>query len=56
MMSYKCTQETRLPVLQWKIMHNIYPTNILLSMMKVGENNRYSYFTDTVDSNEHFFC
>ena len=31
LLSYKCTQGIRLRVLQGKILHNIYPTNILLS-------------------------
>ena len=30
------TKETRLRVLQWKIIHNIYPTNILLYKMGVS--------------------
>ena len=29
-------QETRLKVLQWKILHNIYPTNILLHKMGIA--------------------
>ena len=36
-------------------MHNIYPTNILLSKMKVKENNKCSYCTDIIDVIEHFF-
>ena len=31
LLSYKCTQGIRLRVLQGKILHSIYPTNILLS-------------------------
>ena len=31
------TKETRLRVLQWKLLHNIYPTNILLCKMKVRD-------------------
>ena len=54
LLSYKCTQETRLRVLQWKILHNIYPTYMLLSKMKVKENSKCSYCTDTVDVIEHF--
>ena len=42
--TYKCTQ-IRLWVLQWKILHNIYPTNIHLFRMKVKENNKCSYCT-----------
>ena len=49
------TKETRLRVLHWKIMHNIYPTNILLKKMNVTENNKCSYCPNTVDYIEHFF-
>ena len=49
------TQEIRLRELQWKIMHNIYPTNILLNKMKVVDDNKCSYCTDKVDFLEHFF-
>ena len=49
------TKETRLRVLQWKILHNIYPTNIMLCKMKVTENNYCSYCNGEVDFIEHFF-
>ena len=49
------TNETRLRVLHWKILHNIYPTNILLNKMQVTENNKCSYCPNTVDYIEHFF-
>ena len=32
----QCTGEVRLRLLQWKIIHNIYPTNILLYKMKIA--------------------
>ena len=56
LLSYRCTQETRLRVLLWKILHNIYPTkfNILLSKMEVRDNNYCSYCIDTVDVIELF--
>ena len=41
----------RLQMLQWK---NIYPTNILLSQMKVRKNNKCSYCTDMVHIIQHF--
>ena len=31
MISYSSTKETRLLVLHWKLLHNIYPTNIMLN-------------------------
>ena len=37
-MPYKCPKETRLQTLQWKIMSNIYPTNILLNKMGIAPN------------------
>lgn len=50
---YKCTGETRLRVLQWKILHNIYPTNILLHKMKIKDSNKCK--CGEVDFLEHFF-
>ena len=54
-LSFNTTKETRLRVLQWKILHNIYPTNIMLSKMKVTPNNFCSFCRGTVDYIEHFF-
>ena len=48
------TKETRLRLLQWKLFHNIYPTNIMLCKMRVRENQRCSYCPDQVDFIEHF--
>ena len=52
---FKTTKETRLRVLQWKLLHNIYPTNIMLNRMKVAINNHCSYCPGEVDFIEHFF-
>ena len=49
------TKETRLRELQWKLLHNIYPTNILLAKIKVKPNNKCSLCPDEVDYVEHFF-
>ena len=49
------TKETRLRVLQWTILHNIYPTNRLLCKMKVRDKQMCSYCNDVVDYIEHFF-
>ena len=49
------TKETRLRVLQWKILRNIYLTNILLCKMKVRDDQMCSYCNDVVDYTEHFF-
>eukprot|EP00745_Piridium_sociabile_P027238 TRINITY_DN4391_c0_g1_i5.p1 TRINITY_DN4391_c0_g1~~TRINITY_DN4391_c0_g1_i5.p1 ORF type:complete len:187 (-),score=10.40 TRINITY_DN4391_c0_g1_i5:433-993(-) len=37
---FNCTRETRLRVLQWKILHNIYPTNILLNKMGLSNSSQ----------------
>ena len=50
-----CTSETRLRVLQWKILHNIYPTNIMLNKMKLRNDQKCSYCNDETDYIEHFF-
>lgn len=51
---FKATKETRLRVLQWKIIHNIYPTNILLN--KIGIRNSSNCSCGEKDYIEHFFC
>ncbi len=53
-LAFKCTPETRLRVLHFKITHNIYPTNILLRKMGVAENSNCS-FCNVRDYIEHFF-
>ena len=50
--AYNSPKETRLRVLHWKLLHNIYPTNILLHKMKVVDNNKCSFCPDKI---EHFF-
>ena len=49
------TKEVRLRELQWKILHNIYPTKILLEKMKVTDNNKCDYCPESIDSIDHFF-
>jgi hypothetical protein len=51
----EATREVRLRELQWKINHNIYPTNILLHKMKVTEDNKCSLCRNEIDFIEHFF-
>jgi len=48
------TREERLRLLHWKLLHNIYPTNILLFKMGVKDSIRCSYCADN-DYIEHFF-
>ena len=47
-------KETRLKALSWKILHNIYPTNILLYKMKITETQNCLKFHEP-DFMEHFF-
>ena len=54
MNAINATKETKLRTLHWKIIHNIYPTNILLSKMKVKENQNCEW-CDCTDFMEHFF-
>ena len=49
------TKEIRLRELHWKIVHNIYPTNILLNKMKVTDNDKCSLCVLETDYIEHFF-
>ena len=49
------TKEIRLQELQWKLNHNIYPTNILLHKMNVTENNKCDICKNVADFIEHFF-
>ena len=49
------TAEIRLRELQFKISHNLYPTNILLKKMKVTENINCDFCNDEIDTMEHFF-
>ena len=49
------TKEARLRELQWKILHNIYPTNILLQKMGLRNSNVCHFCNNHVDFVEHFF-
>jgi hypothetical protein len=43
------TKETRLRELQWKIINNLYPTNILLHKIKITSDNKCSLCRDGTD-------
>ena len=47
-------KESRLKALTWKIVHNIYPTNILLNKMKISDTQNCK-FCKVIDVMEHFF-
>ena len=47
-------KETRLRAITWKVLHNIFPTNILLSKMKIKDKPECDYCNEP-DYLEHFF-
>ena len=51
---FNCCKETRLQILQWKILHYIYPTGVLLKKMKIKDTELCS-FCASVDTIDHFF-
>ena len=54
--AFNANQETRLKVLQWKILHNIYPTNILLHKMGIANSEKCNTcHSGEMDYIEHFF-
>ena len=52
--AHEATTESRLRILHFKILHNIYPTNILLHKMKLKTNDKCEE-CQTTDYMEHFF-
>ena len=49
-------KESRLRILSWKIIHNIYPTKLALFRMNIKEDNLCSWCdNNTIDNTEHFF-
>ena len=54
-LAIQTTKESRLREFHFKILHNIYPTNILLCKMGISENNKCSHCPRDVDFIEHFF-
>ena len=54
--AFNANQETRLKVLQWKILHNIYPTNIFLHKMGIANSEKCNTcHSGEMDYIEHFF-
>ena len=52
--AFKATRESRLRALQYKLFHNIYPSNVLLHKMKI-KNTIICDFCNEVDFIEHMF-
>ena len=52
--AHECTKESRLRLLHYKFLHNIYPTNIMLEKMGVACNNKCMWCDET-DYIEHAF-
>ena len=55
MVAHKTTKEGRLRSLQYKIIHHIYPTNILLHKMGIKNSDTCSDCMLYIDSYSHFF-
>ena len=53
-LAHHCCKEIRLKTLQWKILHNIYPTNIMLKKMGKTETENCVH-CGVKDYIEHFF-
>ena len=49
-----CTKETKLQIMQWKILHEIYPSNILLTKMKIKSSEKCELCGER-DTLIHFF-
>ena len=49
------TKEVRLRELHWKIIHNIYPTNITLKKMNIRPSDKCCICPNETDYIEHFF-
>ena len=52
---FLASKEPRLRVLQWKIIHNIYPIKILLQKMSLADSSNCTFCNER-DYIEHFFC
>ena len=52
--SYNSTKESRLRLLHFKILHNIFPSNILLNRMGIKDSERCDYCGE-IDVIEHMF-
>ena len=51
---FECTKEPKLQTLQWKIIHNIYPTNVLLNRIGLSHTEKCLFCQET-DNIQHFF-
>ena len=51
---FSCTKETKLQEFQWKIVHNIFPTNILLSKIGIKDTEKCE-ICGVTDYIEHLF-
>ena len=51
----RISSESRIRELAWKILHNIYPTRILLKKLKITESDKCKFCPDELEYVEHFF-
>ena len=54
LLAIKATRETKLRVIHWKVLHNIYPSGYLLEKMKIKESNLCPDCKE-IEYIEHFF-
>ena len=54
-MATKITRESRIQEISWKILHNIYPTQILLKKIKIADTEFCKFCPTEIDYIEHFF-
>ena len=52
---HSVSSESRIRELAWKIIHNIYPTRILLEKLGIADSNKCKFCPDRVEYVEHFF-
>ena len=52
--AFSCSCETRLQTFQWKILHGIFPTGVLLKKMNIRQSDQCQYCGNT-DTVGHFF-
>ena len=51
---FRFVKETKLQEIQWKILHNIFPTNVILNRMGI-KNSEKCYHCEEKDHLEHYF-
>lgn len=55
LLPFVVTRETKMSMLQYKILHNILPTNLLLYRMNISDTDKCPLCNDCIHSIEHMF-